>query len=171
MAASATATATAAATNGHSTSVGPNAGSRWWPRSWLIRIKPSNQEAVSGDHRPSHGRRAEISLGGSVGHPVGLIAGRQRHRVLGHLQTPPAVFARRTSIKLGPRQHRRSLQPASDATVTDPRRHFPCDGGRSSRRKRALVPRACVACLLSRTTGVYVVTSEREDVSVSESAQ
>lgn len=116
------ASATAAATNRHSTSVGPNAGSRWWPRSWLIRIKPSNQEAISGDHRPSHGRRVEISLGGSVGHPVGLIAGGQRHRVLGHLQTPPAVFARRTSIKLGPRQRRRSLQPATDTTVTDPKR-------------------------------------------------
>lgn len=165
------ASATAAATNRHSTSVGPNAGSRWWPRSWLIRIKPSNQEAISGDHCPSHGRRVEISLRGSVGHPVGLIAGGQRHQVLGHLQTPPAVFARRTSIKLGPRQRRRSLQPATDTTVTDPSRHFSCDGGRSGRRKRALVLRACVACLRLRTTGVYVVTSEREDASVSESAQ
>lgn len=164
------ASATAAATDGHSTSVGPNARSRWWPRSWLIRIKSSNQEAVSGDHRPSHGRRVEISLGGSVGHPVGLIAGGQRHRILGHLQTPPAVFARRTSIKLGSRQHRRSLQPASDATVTDPSRHLSYNGGRRSRRKRALVPCACVFCLRLRRTGVYVVTSEREDVGVSESA-
>lgn len=165
------ASATAAATDRHSTSVGPNAGSRWWPRSWLIRIKPSNQEAISGNHRPSHGRRVEISLGGSVGYPVGLIAGGQRHRVLGHLQTPPAVFARRTSIKLGPRQRCRSLQPESDTAATNPRRHFPCNGGRSSSRKRALAPRACVARLRSRRMGVYVVTSEREDVSVSESAQ
>lgn len=165
------ASAPAAATDRDSTSVGPNAGSRWWPRSRLIRIQPSNQEAISGDHCPSHGRRVEISLGGSVGHPVGLIAGGQRHRVLGHLQTPPAVFARRMSIKLGPRRRRRSLQPASDATVTNPNSHFSRNGGRSSRRKRALVPRACVARLRSRTAGLYVVTSEREDVSVSEGAQ
>lgn len=75
----------AAATNGHSAPVGANAGSRWRPgSSWLIRLDTSNQEAVSGDHRPRHGRRAEIALGGPVGRPVGLIAGRQRHRVLGH---------------------------------------------------------------------------------------
>lgn len=80
----------------------------------MNRFRSGNEEAVSRDHCQRWRPRSEVAVGRAVGHPAPLITGGQGHIVQGHLQTPPAVFALRPSVKAGPSRLPRSVQPVSD---------------------------------------------------------